>query len=168
MLITKFVCKYPRGEKSWFSISWTVQIHALVDDKGLPLWAAIHLLSSSLRTPAVCYTVHCQLFTMIRIYSQPTAYCIIFFLLSVLLTIVKCVSLVILFVAAWAALWWTDWCLSSCCVQMGDVFDKAPSNRLDLDPLSPDWGGCVSMICGCGIGEEDDNKKKWEVLRNIL
>ena len=23
------------------------------------------------------------------------------------------------------------------------------------------------MICWCGIGEEDDNEKKWEVLRII-
>jgi len=24
------------------------------------------------------------------------------------------------------------------------------------------------MICGCGDGEEDDDKKKWEVRRNKL
>jgi len=48
-----------------------------------------------------------------------------------------------------------------------DVFDKAPANRLDMDPLRPGWGGYVSMICWCGIGVEDDNEKKLEVLRII-
>jgi len=50
---------------------------------------------------------------------------------------------------------------------MSDVFDVVPTNRLDLDLHSSGWGGCVSMICCSGIGEEDDNEKKWEVLRNI-
>jgi len=50
---------------------------------------------------------------------------------------------------------------------MSDAFDVAAANRLDIDLLSPGWGGWVSMICWCGIGEEDDNKKKWEVLRAI-
>ena len=50
---------------------------------------------------------------------------------------------------------------------MTDVFDEEPANSLDLDAVSPGWGGCVSMICWCGIGEEDDNEKDWEVLRTI-
>jgi len=50
---------------------------------------------------------------------------------------------------------------------VGDIVDVAPTNWLDLDPLSPGGGGCVSMVCWCGIGEEDDNEKKWEVLRTI-
>jgi len=48
---------------------------------------------------------------------------------------------------------------------MGDVFDVVPANWHDLDPLSPGRGGCVFMMCWCGTGEEDDNEKKWEVLR---
>jgi len=47
------------------------------------------------------------------------------------------------------------------------VFDVAPANRPVLDPLSPGGGGCVSMMCWCGIGEEDDNERKWEALRTI-
>jgi len=46
-------------------------------------------------------------------------------------------------------------------------FDVAPANRPNLDPLLPGWGGGVSMICWVGIGEEDDNEKKWEALRTI-
>jgi len=38
---------------------------------------------------------------------------------------------------------------------------------MDLDPLGPGWGGCVSMTCWCGMEEEDDTEKKWEVLRII-
>jgi hypothetical protein len=47
------------------------------------------------------------------------------------------------------------------------VFHVSPANRVDFDQLAAGWGGCVSMICWCGIGEKDDNKKKWEVLRTI-
>jgi hypothetical protein len=52
-------------------------------------------------------------------------------------------------------------------VPITDVLDVAPANRFDFDPLSPGWGGCVSRFCWCGIGEEDDHKTKWEVLRTI-
>jgi len=45
--------------------------------------------------------------------------------------------------------------------------DVAPANRPVFDPLSPGGGGCVSMMCWCGIGEEDDNERKWEALRTI-
>jgi hypothetical protein len=47
------------------------------------------------------------------------------------------------------------------------VFDVAPGKRLVFDPLAPGGGGCVSIKCWCGIGEEDDNKRKWEALRTI-
>jgi hypothetical protein len=50
---------------------------------------------------------------------------------------------------------------------MSDIFDVAPTNQLDLDLLSPGWGGCVSMISWYGIGEEDDNEKMLVVLRTI-
>jgi len=47
------------------------------------------------------------------------------------------------------------------------IFDVVPANRLLFDPLSPGGGGRVSMMCWCGIGEEDDNERKWEALRTI-
>ena len=47
-----------------------------------------------------------------------------------------------------------------------DVLNKAPVDLLASDPSPPGCGGCVSMIWLCGIGEEDDHKKKWEVLTN--
>jgi len=50
---------------------------------------------------------------------------------------------------------------------MIDIFDEEPANGLDLDRLLPAWGGCISMICWCGIGVEDDNEKKWDVLTII-
>jgi hypothetical protein len=43
---------------------------------------------------------------------------------------------------------------------MKAVFDVVPANQLDLDVLSPGCGGWESIICWCGIGEEDDNEKK--------
>jgi len=57
--------------------------------------------------------------------------------------------------------------MRTCCVPMSDIFDVSPTNRLVFDPLAAGWGGCVSMIWWCGTGEEDDNEKKWEVLRSI-
>jgi len=50
---------------------------------------------------------------------------------------------------------------------MSDVLDEAPFDRLNSDPLLPGCGVCVCLIWLCGIGEEDDKEKKWEVLRNI-
>jgi hypothetical protein len=47
------------------------------------------------------------------------------------------------------------------------IFDVSPANWVIFDPLAAGWGGCVSMICWSGIGEEDNSKKKWEVLRTI-
>jgi len=35
---------------------------------------------------------------------------------------------------------------------MSDIFDVASANLLDVDLPSPGWGGCVSVICWCGIG----------------
>jgi hypothetical protein len=42
-------------------------------------------------------------------------------------------------------------------------------SRVDLPgsvPFSPGQGVCVAMICWSRTREEDDNEKKWEVLRN--
>jgi len=61
----------------------------------------------------------------------------------------------------------TNVCLRACWVPRISVFDVAPANRPVFDPLSPGGGGCVSMMCWCGIGEEDDNERKWEALRTI-
>jgi len=47
------------------------------------------------------------------------------------------------------------------------VFDVAPANLPVIDLLSPGVGGCVSILFWCGIGEEDDNERKWEALRTI-
>jgi len=57
--------------------------------------------------------------------------------------------------------------LRSCCVPRIAIYDVAPANLPIFDPLSPGGGGCVSMMCWCGIGEEDDNERKWEALRTI-
>jgi len=145
----------------------TVRTNSLVEHGGFPLQAAIYRTSSSLLTPSVCYAVIWRPFTTIWIYLHPNARCFLFVLLPVLQTNFKCASWGIFLVTAVAATGWTNWCLHSCCALMSDPFDHAPANRLDFDPLSPGWGGCVFRICWCGIGEEDDDEKKWEVLRNI-
>ena len=50
---------------------------------------------------------------------------------------------------------------------ISEGFDVVPVNQLDSDLFSPGWGGCVSIICWCTIGEYDDNEKKGEVLRTL-
>jgi len=157
----------PELVTSWCSNSRTVRTNSFVDHGGFLLRAAIYWSCSSLRTPAVRYTIKWWPFTSIWIYLHPTAcYCLLM-LLPVLRTILKCASWVLFLVAALAALQWTDWCLCSCCGPMYDVFDGAPVNQLELDPLGPGWGGFALMICWFGSGEEDDNEKEWEVLRTI-
>jgi len=47
------------------------------------------------------------------------------------------------------------------------VFDVVSANEPVFDPLLPGGGGFVSMMCWCGIGEEDENEWKWEALRTI-
>jgi hypothetical protein len=69
--------------------------------------------------------------------------------------------------AALAASRWTNLCLRSCCVPRMSICDIGPANRLVFDPHSPGGGCCVSMMCWCGIGEEDDNERKCEALRTI-
>jgi hypothetical protein len=46
-------------------------------------------------------------------------------------------------------------------------FEVAPADLAVFDPLSPAAGGCVSMMCWCGRGEEDDNERKWVALRTV-
>jgi len=157
--------KIPELTPSWCSISRPVRTNAFVDHGGFPLWAVMNLLRSSLRTPAVGYTVNWPPFASIRIYSYPTACCFLFLLLPVLRTMFKCAFRVICLVATLAASWWTNLCLHSCCVPRISVFDVAPANQPVFYPLSPGGGGCVIIMCWCGIGEADDNQRKWEALR---
>jgi hypothetical protein len=65
------------------------------------------------------------------------------------------------------AKWWTNWCLPSCCVLRIAVIDVAPTNLPVFNPLVPGGGGCSSLMRWCGIGEDDDNCRKWEALRTI-
>jgi len=146
--------KIPELTTSWWSISRTVRTNAYVAHGGFPLWAAMNSLCSSLRTPAVGYTVHWPPFASIRIYSHRTACCILFLLLPVLRKIFKCASWVICLVATLAASRWTNLCLRSCYVPRSSAFDLALVNLPVFDPLSPGGGGCVSIMCWCGIGEE--------------
>jgi len=157
--------KIPELTTSWCSISQTVQTNAFVDHGGFPLRAAMNSLRSSLRTSAVRYSVNSVLFATTRIYSHPTACCFLFLPLAALQTIFKCASWVICLVATLAALRWTNLCLRSWCLPKSSVFDVAPANLPVFVPLSPGGGGCVSTMGWCGIGEEDDNERKWEALR---
>jgi len=160
--------KIPELTTSRCSVSRIVRINAFVDNGGFPLQAVINSLRSSLRTPAVRYTVGWPPFASILIYSHPTACCFQFLLIPVLWTIFKWASWVICLVAALAALQWTNLCLRSCWMPRMSVFDVAPTNWPVFYPPSPGGGGCVSMMCWCGIREEDDNERKWEALRTIL
>jgi len=152
---------------SWCAISRTLQMKALDHHGGCPLRMVINWSCNSLSTPALNCIISGQPFTMIWIYLHPTVCFFVFVLFPVLRTIFKTASWVLFLVASLAESRCTNWCLHSCCVPMRDVFNESPANRLDFDPLVPGCGGCVSIICCCGIGEEDDNEKKWEVLRNI-
>jgi len=159
--------KFPELTTSWCSISRTVQINAFLDHGGFQLRAAIILLHSSLRTPAVSHTVNWPPIAWTWIHSHPTVCCFLFFLLPVLWTISKCASWVICLVAVLAASRWTNLCLRSSCVVRISVLDVAPANLPVFDPFSPGRGGCASLMCWCGIREEDDNERKWEALRTI-
>jgi hypothetical protein len=61
----------------------------------------------------------------------------------------------------------TNLCLHSGCVPRMSIFVVASANMPLIDLHSPGRGGGVSMMCWCGIREEDDNERKWEVLRTI-
>jgi len=159
--------KIPVLTTSWCSNSRTVLTIAFLDHGGLPLQAVINKSLSYLHTPAVRYTVNWWLFTLICINSHPTACCFVFWQLPVLQAIFKCTSWVIFLVTTSATSRWTNWCPCTCCVPMTNQLDVVPANQLNFNPQSPGWGGCVSMICWCGIEEEDDNEMKWEVLWTI-
>jgi len=159
--------KIPELTTSWCSISLSVRTNAFVDHGGFPLGAAINSLRSSLRTPAIHYTVDWPPFALIMVYSHPTACQFLFFLLPVLQMICECASWVLCLVAALAASRWTNLCLRSWCVPRMSGNVVPPANRPVFDLLSPGGGGCVSMMCLWRIGEEDYNERKWEALRTI-
>jgi hypothetical protein len=122
----------------------------------------------ALSVSGVSYMVNWWLDTSTRRYLHSNAYCFLLLLFIVLWTIFKYTSRVTVLVAVLAAFWCTYWHLRLCCVQMSVIFDVVPANRLYLNPLSPGCAGCVSMISCCGIGDEDDYEKQWEVQSNIL
>ena len=120
----------PELTTSWCLIPLTLRTNDFLDHGDFPLRVARNWSRSSLRTPAVYYTINRRLFTTICLYLHPTACCCLILRLPVLRTIVKWVSWVIFLVAASAASRWTSWCLHCCCMPMSDVFDVSPANRL--------------------------------------
>ena len=156
----------PELTTSWCSTACPVRTNALVNHGGFALGAAMNWSQSSLCIPAVHYVVSWWS-TTIWVYSHPIGCCFVFLLHVVLWTICKCEYWVIFLVAVLASLWLTDWYRHCCCVPARDALDEAPIGWLDSDPLTPCWGVFVAMICWCGRGDEDDNEKKWDVLRNI-
>jgi len=159
--------KTPELANLWCFSSWTVPMNALVDHGGFPIRAAINRSWSSPLTPAVHYIVSWQLTTWVWSYSHTLACCFLILQVAVLCTTFQCSSWVILLVAVLAALRWTNWCLHCCSGSVGGELDEVSVVWLDWDPLPPGWGVCGAMTCCCGKGEDDDNEKKWEVLRNI-
>jgi len=151
---------------SWCLISRTMGMNAIVDHAGMPLWAAMNWSRSSLRTPAINYIVSRQRSTSIWSNLHRIACCCLLLLRPVLHTVFNCVSGVILSVTAIAASWCTNWCLRCCSVWAKGAFDQVLIVRFDSDWISAGWGVCGAMSCCCGNGEENDNKK-WKVLRNI-
>jgi len=126
-----------------------------------------HSSLSFLNTPAA-QSVGCWLLsTMIWIYPYRMKCYIVYLLLPVLSTIFKSASVSIVLVAAFAALLWTNWCMCFCCVSAGGTFCEAPVGRLDSNLLAPGCGVSESRIISCRRHEADDNKKKWDILRNI-
>jgi len=158
----------PELMTSWCLTLRTGRKSALVDNGGFPLQAEMYWSWSSLHIPAGYHMGGWPSLTVIWIYSHPIEYCFLFLLLpAVIRTILKCASWVILLVAAMAALWWTYWCLHPCCLPETDGLGVMPGDLPGLVPFSPAWGVLVAMICWYRIGEQDDNEKMWEVLRNI-
>ena len=141
-----------------------MRTNTFVNHGGFPLRAAMDLLCSFLQTPTVHYMVNWQPFASMWIYSHPTACRSMFLLPPVLQTTFKCASWVICLMPTLAASLWTNFCLRSCCVPRISVFHVAPAELPVFDPRSPGDGGCLSIMCWCGIGEEDDNGgsgKRW-------
>ena len=143
--------KIPELKTSWCLISRAMRTDALVDHGGFLLQAAIHWSRSSLRTPAVCYTVSWPSFTSIWIDSHPIACCFFFLLLVVLCGIFKCASWVVYLVATIAASRWTNQCLRCCCVSRGGASLKEPVVWLDSASISTGWSISGAMTCCYGM-----------------
>jgi hypothetical protein len=45
------------------------------------------------------------------------------------------------------------------------VFDVVPAHLPVFDLLSPGGHGSVSIMCWCGMGQHDNDERKWEALR---
>jgi len=88
-------------------------------------------------------------------------------MLPIIQTIFKLASRVITLVPALAVSWWTNVLLGSCSVLRIAIFDVAPPNPPEFDPHSPGCGGCLSVMCWCGSGEENATERKGEALRTI-
>jgi len=150
----------PELTTSWCSILRTVPIDSIVDHGGFPLQGAINWSRSSLPTPNFRYMVNWRPFTKVWIYWHPIACCFILLLLLVLRTIFQWASIVLCLEAALAASWWTNWCLGSCNVPLSDISKETPVDQLSSDLVYTGWVICVSIICWCGLGEDDDNEIK--------
>jgi len=136
-------------------MSHIVQTTAFVDHGGLPLWVAINWSWSSLRSPAsVHYIVIRPPSTLSCSYIHPIACCSVLLLRPVIWTVIKCASWAIFSVAAIAESPCSNQCLFRCCVSARGSFDEAPVIQLDSDSITPGWGVCGAMTCGCGKREE--------------
>jgi len=147
MLIRKFIFNNPRADDIMMFDFKDCADKCLCRSWRFPLRPAINSLRSSLRTPAVPYAVNWLPFTSIWIYSHPTAWCFLLFLLPVLWMIFKWAFWDICLVAALAASRWTNLCPHSSCVPRMSVVVVAPANQPVFDPLSPGGGVCVSTMC---------------------
>jgi len=121
---------------------------------------------SSLRTPAVRYTVSWPLSTSRWIDSHPIACFFRSLRLPALRTIFKWASWVIFSVAIVAALQWTKWCLRCCCVTPGGAVFEAPVVRLHSAWIAPSWSISGVMTCCCGMVRKTITKssgKSWRL-----
>jgi len=113
-----------------------------------PTWAVMNWSHSSPWTPTVHYMVNWRQFTLIWIYSQPTAWCILFLLRPVLRMIFGCTFSAMFLVAAVVGLRWPEWCVRSCCVRSvsnGSGPSFRGQVRVQTEPL-PNWWSGLSII----------------------
>ena len=160
--------KIPFLTTSWYLILWTVLTNVFGDHGCFPLCAGIYRSRSFHFTPTVYDLIGRQSSASISIYSHQIVCCVIFSVLLVLLTIIKCVYTNIFSMATFAESGWCMWYLHYSNVSVGGILDKAPIILLDSDPLMNCWVVCRSTICWCGSEEEDDNENKWEVLGKMI
>ena len=159
--------KIPQRTTTWCLVSTTMQTDAVNDQGGFTAQAAMNWSGRSRRTPVVRHMVKWPPFSTMCRYIYLTTCLSVFLQLPVSWKIFRWASWVIFLVAASAVSRWTDFCPHCGVMSMSDVFNLSPANWSDYYPLAPRWGGCVSMSWWCGIGEEDDNKTKWKLLRTV-